>query len=418
MFTLVLLLSVLFAIIVVAFTAYERVVCKEVCAIYCNSLVFLDQLCGVNDDLLKAWKKFGIQLASTEPIGFYEIKKVKDDLLFRKKECEQLYGSLVPVSYQHSVLKSVVLARHKLNHQEVDAGIIVAKASYEDMFNNIEFLIGFLESETRTISGWSFGEKRLMCFQHESNMLFYGALEGLCTFPRKTLELYETQSARMKFLPTEIGLNKRKADYLQFEEIEAQKAEDLLKTITQQLGHDKMGLAGLASVLFRRDVYMFIAGSKELQNERDLFSNVISQLQTKWIPKNINVYGLSYQNFEHRVTINGQQADYNEFIEMFADVVVFVINGGHVGSITYKEFGIAMDTFKKNRKPAIFVYTKQSDFVSEEVKRMKDRIDEEKQYWQEYGHDNELRLMMQNDLSDCLQKTYEEMIQRQKEALA
>lgn len=129
--------------------------------------------------------------------------------------------------------------------------------------------------------------------------------------------------------------------------MEAQKAEDLLKSIHGQIGQDEIELASMNSILFKRDIYMFIAGSKALQKERDLFSNVISQLQTKWSPKNINAYGLSYQNFEHEVVINGQQADYNSFIKSFADIFVFVLNGGEVGSVTFDEFNIAMEAFKK-----------------------------------------------------------------------
>ena len=410
--TSIIIIIVILIIGIVAFAIYERIVCKEVCTIYCNSPVFIDQLCGVNADILKTWRRFGMRLASTEPIGYYEIKKNKEDLLFREKEAKELFNGLAPTKYQHSVLKSIVLAKHKLNHQEVEVGITIAKTQYDNLLGNLEFLISILDSETRTFSNWSFGEKRLICFQHESNMFFYGALEGICSFPRNTLELFGTQSARMKHLPLEIGLKKRKKDYLQFQEIEAQKAEDLLKSVTELMGQDEMELARMTSMLFRRDVYMFIAGSKSLQNERDLFSNVISQLQTKWSPKNINVYGLSYQNFEHEVVINGQQADYNSFIKSFADIVVFVLNGGEVGSVTFDEFNIAMEAFKKNNKPTIFVYNKISESVSDEVLRMHDKINEEKQYWQEFDSDNELRLMIQNDLSDYLQKVYEEMVQK------
>lgn len=406
----------LLVIIIACFAAYERIVCKEVCTILCNSIVFIDQLCGINNDILKAWRKYGLKLASNEAIGFYDIKAVKDELQFRKKEVSELYGILIQLSYKPSVLKSIVLARHKLNHQEVKAGIDIVNSSYDELFANFDFLISVLDEKTKTVSMWSFGEKRLICYQHESNMLFYGVLESICSFPQSTLDIYEQQSPRIKYLPTEIGLKKRKADYVQFQELEAQKAEDLLKTITDQLVQDEMGIANMASTLFRKDLYFFIAGSKALQPERDLFSNVINQLQTKWSPKSIFAYGISYQNFQHEFTIGGQQVEYNEFIQKYADVVVFVING-NVGSITLKEFHLAMETFKAYKRPTIYVYSKTVETISDEVGQMHDQINEESQYWQDYANNNELRLMIQNDLSDYMQTTYEKMIRKQKEVL-
>ena len=404
-------------IIIICLVTYERIVCKEVCTIFCNSLVFIDQLCGINNDILNLWRKYGLRLASNEPIGYYEIKSFKDELLFRQKEADELYDSFIPLDYQPSLLKSIVLVRHKLNHQEVKAGISIAKTTYIELSDNIKSLLGVLNNETKTISSWSFGEKILSCFQHTSNMLFYGALESFCSFPHGTLEMYEQQSPRMKFLPTEIGLKKRKADYFQFQEMEAQKAEDLMHAVAFQLEHDKMSIECIASSLFRKDLYFFIAGSKKLQTERDLFSNVVSQLQTKWAPKNINIYGLSYQNFEHGFKIGGHQLEYNEFIECFADVAIFVLNGGKVGNETLKEFRIAMNAFKKSKRPTIFVYSQTEETVSDDVRDMHDAINEEKQYWQDYGSNNELRLMLQNDLTEYLQKTFEEMIQKQKEVL-
>ncbi|MCR4849469.1 MAG: hypothetical protein K5920_11560 [Bacteroidales bacterium] len=355
-------------------------------------------------------------MASNETVGFYDIKAVKDELHFYKKEATELSNTFVHLSYKPSVLKSIVLARHKLNHQEIQAGIDIAKSSYEELLDNFRFFSNVLDQKTKVSSAWAFGEKRLMCFQHESNMLFYGALEGLCSFPKNTLDIYEQQSPRMKFLPIQIGLKKRKADYIQFQEIEAQKAEDLMRTVTDQLLQDEMSIANLASTLFRKELYFFIAGSKALQTERDIFSNVISQLQTKWSSRNIFSYGVSYQNFENKFTLGGQQVEYDEFIQRFADVAVFVLNGD-VGGITRREFDLAMDSFKAYKHPTIYVYSKTVETISDGVQQMHDRINEEKQYWQDYLNNNELRLMIHNDLSDYLQKTYEEMIQKQKEVL-
>ena len=63
-------------IIAIILLIYERIACREVCAILCNSLSFLDQLCGLNDNVLKAWRKYGLKFAANETIGYYENKKV------------------------------------------------------------------------------------------------------------------------------------------------------------------------------------------------------------------------------------------------------------------------------------------------------------------------------------------------------
>lgn len=349
-------------------------------------------------------------------MSFDSEKKMLDEILFRKREIEQLSNNNIQLSFQPSLLKSIILHKHKLNSQEVQAALSLADASKKELLTEFEFLTNILNSETKLSASWFFAENRLKCFQFESNGMFYGALEGLCSFPLRSLDIYEQQRTRIKYLPIEIGLNKRKKDYLQLQEIEFQKAENLLKLSKERIDLDGDAVDLYGNQLFTREKNLFFAGSKELQTERDIFSNVVSQLQTKWKDKNINIYSYSYQNFEHQFEYKGHQCTYNDFIRKFTDIMVFVLNG-NVGGETEKEFKLAMSTFRATGKPTIFVYSKVSDGYNEKVEATRKRVNEEAQYWQDYSDNDHLRLLIQNDLSDQMQKVYEGIIDEKKKVL-
>ncbi len=53
----------------------------------------------------------------------------------------------------------------------------------------------------------------------------------------------------------------------------------------------------------------------------------------------------------------GRQREYNNYISQIADYAIFILDGA-VGGITFKEFTIAMEAYKSQRKPEIYVYCK------------------------------------------------------------
>lgn len=394
----------------------EIIICNEVCTIYCNAIVFIDQLCGVNDDILTSWHKYCMRYSLNGEMSFDSEKKMLDEISFRKREIEQLSNNNIQLSFQPSLLKSIILHKHKLNSQEVQAALSLADVSKKELLTEFEFLTNILNTETRLSAIWFFAENRLKCFQLESNGMFYGALEGLCSFPLRSQDIYEQQRTRIKYLPTEIGLNKRKKDYLQLQEVEFKKAEDLLKQSEEQIDQLGMRVEIISELSFSRETNVFFAGSKELQTERDIFSSVICQQQTKWKDKNIKIYGWSYMNFGHQCEFKGHQFVYNKFIKDKTDIIVFVLNG-NVGGETEKEFNLAMSTFRATGKPSIFVYSKVSDSYNEKVEATRKRVNEEAQYWQDYSDNDHLRLLIHNDLSDQMQKVYEEIIAEKKKVL-
>lgn len=399
-----------------AFKRYEEMVCSEVCAIYCNTIVFIDQLCGVNNDILTSWHKFCLNTTLKGERSFQSEKKLTDEILFRKKEIEQLKNNNVHLTFQPTGLKSIVLHKHKLSTLEIQTALAVSDSSEMELIENLNFLLIFLNSETRISSNWLFAENRLKCFQYVSNALYYGALEGLCSFPSSSLMIYEQQRTRLKFLPADSGLNKRKEDYLHRQEKEFKKAEDLLNGVKAVMDDDSEEVNMIGDKLFSQQINIFFAGSKALQTERDIYSNVVSQLQTKWKDNNIHLYGYSFQNFEHEFVFNGHQCTYNEFIKRYSDIVIFVLNG-NVGGKTQEEFDIAMSSFKSHRRPLIYVYSRLSDAQNEDVEITRNRINEESQYWQDYSDNDHLRLLIKNDISERLQKVFEGIVEKRREVI-
>lgn len=169
----VLLIAVLF-LLYKAYRRFEEMVCSEVCAIYCNTIVYIDQLCGVNNEILTSWHKFYLKNAMKGDLSFQAVKKMTDEILFRKKEIEQLKGNNVHLTFHPSGLKSAVLHKHKLNTQEVQAALAVVESNETELIDNFDYLLDFLNSETKISSNWIFAENRMKCFQHESNALFMG----------------------------------------------------------------------------------------------------------------------------------------------------------------------------------------------------------------------------------------------------
>ena len=72
-----------------------------------------------------------------------------------------------------------------------------------------------------------------------------------------------------------------------------------------------------------RLIKIFIAGAKHLQEERDRFRLVASNLQSEYDTENNDVAFIvkSYENFNYHFDENGQQKNYNNFIEKEANAV-------------------------------------------------------------------------------------------------
>lgn len=409
----IIICSVSILLITLLYVVYRRregMVCGEVCAIYCSAIAYIDQLCEINSTILKSWHHYMLKKEAYGDKSYHAEKKMTEEIIFRKNEIEQLSQNNLRLTFQPSIMKSVMLHKHKLTTQEVQTATKITNNFANTLIGNLDFLIGLLNAETTITASWLFAENRMRAFQHEANSIYYGSLEGMCSFPSQSVSVFEQLRNRLQTFPTEIGLEKRKQDYLQLQEIEFMKAEELIKDTKKKIDEDGERVDILGDKILSRQIDVFFAGSKSLQTERDIYSNVITQLQTKWKDKQINITGYSYQNFEHEFVISGHQCTYNDFIRKYATIVIFVLNG-NVGGKTKEEFDIAMTSFKIYHHPIIFVYSKTNDVYNEDVIHTRNRVNEESQYWQDYTDNNQLRLLIQNDLSERLQKEYEELVE-------
>lgn len=135
---------------------------------------------------------------------------------------------------------------------------------------------------------------------------------------------------------------------------------------------------------------VFIAGSKILKTQRILLRGVLMEIQVLW---NVIFQAKTYEDFPRSLTTreDGIQGDYNGYIVNEVDIVVFVIDG-LLGGITEKEFNIAYETMINNKgiKPEIYVFyrEKNDEPVSCKIEKIKNKLNEIKQYYIEY-HDNE-----------------------------
>lgn len=157
-------------------------------------------------------------------------------------------------------------------------------------------------------------------------------------------------------------------------------------------------------------INFFFAGSKSLQSERDMFYSNISKLQTKWKDKDsrVRIYGYSFANFDTDLVINGKQFTYNKFIKEQTDLIVFVLDGS-IGGITKKEFKVAWNSFKKNKKPKIYVFSRLGGDSNKSIDLVKETINSINQYWDDYEY-GQLRDKMLYVMSDFVQEKYDNYI--------
>ena len=99
---------------------------------------------------------------------------------------------------------------------------------------------------------------------------------------------------------------------------------------------------------------VFVAGSKDLKNERMICRSVCNRLQNQWGI----IVTKSFEDFPETISREGHQNEYNTFIREQADVVMFVFSG-KVGEITRVEFEHAWHAFTENGHPQILVYIDQ-----------------------------------------------------------
>ena len=144
-------------------------------------------------------------------------------------------------------------------------------------------------------------------------------------------------------------------------------------------------------------VNVFIAGSKELKDERDLIRVELSKLANVF---NLDIRPHSFEDFKSSLKgqNGGRQADYNRFIRNEADAVVFIFDS-RAGSITEEEFDVAYDSLAENKRPDIYVYGRNMSSDDPTLKKIKEKIfSYGREYYVEYTSRDDLRYQFYKDM--------------------
>lgn len=100
-----------------------------------------------------------------------------------------------------------------------------------------------------------------------------------------------------------------------------------------------------------KEIKVFVAGAKDLQDERNTLKILANDLSTIYLPKGYSVIIYSYEN------LKDDQDSYNSFIRNKADIVLFVIDDG-IRAGTEKEFKEAASMWKNEGHPEVIVFVK------------------------------------------------------------
>lgn len=145
---------------------------------------------------------------------------------------------------------------------------------------------------------------------------------------------------------------------------------------------------------------LFVAGSKELKDERMVCRSVCNVLQNKWG----TIETRTYEDFSPALSTIGHQAEYNGYIANEADVAIFIFSG-KVGDITRSEFDKARESFNSSNRPKILVYFDNSpDATTPDIVKFKEALDSIGYYYQEYSDLDDLNAKVKDHLSDVLRR--------------
>ena len=101
---------------------------------------------------------------------------------------------------------------------------------------------------------------------------------------------------------------------------------------------------------------VFIAGSIELQGERNTAIAELTRISRRRSRDNVSFQITTFEDFDRFLIEDGRQEEYNSFIRNRADYAIFILSK-RVGAITLDEFKVAFEAFQENGKPKIFVYS-------------------------------------------------------------
>jgi len=152
-----------------------------------------------------------------------------------------------------------------------------------------------------------------------------------------------------------------------------------------------------------KKIKVFIAGAKELKQERDCLKVLASNLNNKYSNKDIQVLIHSYEDF------NDKQDEYNSFIEREADIAIFILDG-RIGSKTEEEFLKATDALSRENRPEVILFLHEHKELTPEIARIegliKGRLGDK--YCVDYSDNTELQFKAKERIIRYIEKQKEE----------
>ena len=158
----------------------------------------------------------------------------------------------------------------------------------------------------------------------------------------------------------------------------------------------------------RLELNIFVAGSKALEKERDLFRIEAQNIQVKYknngVDVRINI--ITYESFSIIMSPGTNPQDvYNDYIGKTADIVFFILDG-NIGGITRLEYDTAEASFlsKNSNKPVMGVFYKEGEKRNSDIEYIKKQIDKLHQYWCDYKNIDNLKSLIRACLEQEIDK--------------
>lgn len=150
----------------------------------------------------------------------------------------------------------------------------------------------------------------------------------------------------------------------------------------------------------------FIAGSKNLDRERDAVLSEMMRMHNSWAKRKYTIFAKTYEDFSGKAHPGGQQELYNTFIKDESDIVIFILDG-KIGEKTREEFNIAMESFSAKNHPQIYVFAKTGTELNPDMEKIRKDMEKYKLYWIDYTDLRSLKLEFRSQLNDYLLDLYE-----------
>jgi hypothetical protein len=137
-----------------------------------------------------------------------------------------------------------------------------------------------------------------------------------------------------------------------------------------------------------KTIKIFLASSKELNEDRNLFEIQVYRKCKEWLEKEIFLDLQIWEDMSAQMAADGSQSEYNKVVKGSDLFVLLAFT--KVGAFTEEEFTNAFESFKEDKKPFIFTYFKETTTADESLEKFKQKLRDMKHYISPYKDFNDL----------------------------